>query len=596
MCDMDCGSDGGGDVGVDSDVSEGTDFESGSDIDVESSFEGMDDVTGAEDFEGDVESFDVDIEADSFDMDMEYGDEYYSLEAFDDVEYVDDLSQDIYEVNETTEFESELDDEVSEIDTEMLEVSETSTEDEMMMELSQLDTIEPEMIDAAYLEELECANADNPEFIDGINRLIDEGKINVVDSSEITDEISDEEDDVKVLTREVTEEVLESRERDTEEVLNNYRENLEERGVEQEQIEEFLGQERDKINAEYESLDRGDTSSNIYETPADWDEIAETLLGQETTDVETDLHDNANVADEMVEILEESELEQAESELNENPFDEDIDSTEENDDVITEATEIFGERVENETGIDAEVEETKDETLSELWEEETAEELDEMNTLESTLNEFEETVEDDDESIDEELHANETDEVQEIAINYDEIYEEIQQEALEQGFENVDILTDAERLDSSLEHFEESNWEKLSLEEQKESLSNLAEYVEETIGFENPPQIEYYYNSREGDYGGYNSETNTLQVNEYMLYNSNEAADTIAHELWHAHQRECAENPQTARDYQYQYNFENYITPELDHQAYESQLLEAEARAFAAQFKERLASISGRSR
>ena len=89
--------------------------------------------------------------------------------------------------------------------------------------------------------------------------------------------------------------------------------------------------------------------------------------------------------------------------------------------------------------------------------------------------------------------------------------------------------------------------------------------------------------------------TNTLHINEYMLYNSDEAADTIAHELWHAHQYECAINPQNARDYQYQYNFENYIPPELGQDAYEAQLVEAEARAFAAQFKDRLSMIKGRS-
>lgn len=634
MCNMDCGSDGGFDVGADSDVSEGTDFESGSDVDTESSFEGMDDVMGTEDFEGDVESFDADFETDSFDTDMDYGDEYYSLDDFGDVEDADDFSQEIDEVDDTIGVESEFDDEVSETDTEMLEESETKSEDELMMELSQLDAVEPEMMDAAFLEELE--RTESPEFVNGINCLIDEGKINVVDSSEIADEVSGAEDDVKVLTREVTEEVLESRERDTEEVLNNYRESLEMRGVAEAQIEEFLGQERDKINAEYESLDKGDTSSNIYEIPSDWDGIAETLLGQETTDVETDLHDGVDVADDMEEISEESELEQAESELNENQLDErveeiaeeseplslsdfsdideDIDSEEENDEVTEETAELINESASDEIGIDIDVEETEDEPLIEVREEEnveyenmdtepvaefgedSSETLDEVNALESELDDLEETVEDDDESIDEDLYENRMDEVQEITINYDEIYQEIQQEALEQGFENINILADVERLDSSLENFEESNWENLSVEEQKESLSNLAEYVEETIGFENPPQIEYYNNPREGDYGGYNSVTNTLRVNEYMLYNSGEAADTIAHELWHAHQCECAENPQTARDYQYQYNFENYITPELDHQAYENQLLEAEARAFAAQFKGRLTSISGRSR
>lgn len=39
-----------------------------------------------------------------------------------------------------------------------------------------------------------------------------------------------------------------------------------------------------------------------------------------------------------------------------------------------------------------------------------------------------------------------------------------------------------------------------------------------------------------------------------------------------------------------QYNFENYIRPEMGHELYENQLVEAEARAFAQQFKGRLAS------
>lgn len=79
-----------------------------------------------------------------------------------------------------------------------------------------------------------------------------------------------------------------------------------------------------------------------------------------------------------------------------------------------------------------------------------------------------------------------------------------------------------------------------------------------------------------------------------MLADSEEAADTITHELWHAHQRECANNPRDVRDYQYQFNYENYITPEMGHEAYENQLIEAEARAFARQFKGRIKEMAGR--
>ena len=119
-------------------------------------------------------------------------------------------------------------------------------------------------------------------------------------------------------------------------------------------------------------------------------------------------------------------------------------------------------------------------------------------------------------------------------------------------------------------------------------MNGLAEYVEDVIGFENPPKIVYYNNPVDGDYGGYLADRNMLEVNEHMLYENEEAADTIAHELWHAYQHERAKNPTSTKDYLYQYGFDNYVRPEDDFSAYQDQLVEAEARAFAQQFKDRL--------
>lgn len=275
------------------------------------------------------------------------------------------------------------------------------------------------------------------------------------------------------LTREVTEEIRENREHDIEELLENYRENLRDYGVENEQIENFIEQEREKINTEYESLDRGDDIFEMYQEPTDWKEIANSL----------------------------------------------------------------SERVEEFTEDEKEVSELSSE------------------------------------------------------INYDEIYEDINRETLEQGFENICIEEEPERLNSSLEKFEDSVWSNASLDEKKESMENLADYIRDIIPYDNPPQIEYYYNEDGGDFGAFNAESNTLRVNEYTLEDSKEAADTIAHELWHAYQYERAENPQSPLDYQYQYNFENYIKPEYGIEAYEEQLVEAEARAFAGQFKDKLEGI-----
>jgi acetolactate synthase-1/2/3 large subunit len=58
--------------------------------------------------------------------------------------------------------------------------------------------------------------------------------------------------------------------------------------------------------------------------------------------------------------------------------------------------------------------------------------------------------------------------------------------------------------------------------------------------------------------------TNTLRINENMLYESDEAADTVAHELWHAYQHERAENPHSPKDFHYQAGFDNYIRPSDD--------------------------------
>lgn len=594
MCDMDCGSD----VGIDSDVSEGADFDCDLDVNVESSFEGMDDVPGTEELEGDIESGEGDFKTAILEESVGALDESASLSDFDDMKEFGDMSQEEFNAEDFVE----VDNDTIEINTDLFEEEQLS-EEEIMEELSQLDEVKPEMWDATALEEVREECADNPEFLDGINRLIEEGKIEVVDSSEIADEISGEEDDVKVLTREVTEEVLESRERDTEEVLNNYRESLESRGVAEEQIEEFLVQERDKINAEYESLDRGDTSSNIYDVPSDWDVIADTLMSQETEEVDDELED----------VQEEAVLENESLLLSDLPdIDEKLDSIEETDDLgDDEESDRFENNPEEieDTELPAEYmiempELTTNEELQESTEDIVSEEqIDEMvmvPDMVENLSEANDIISETEETeIPEELYENEQEistELFENAANYEEIYEEIASEALELGYKDIDIEANTDVLEQSLERFEEDTWENLEIYEQREAINELSDYIKDVIGFENPPSIEYYNSDREGEYGGYDPATNTLHINENMLYNSREAADTVAHELWHAHQQECALHPKNPRDYQYQYNFDNYINPEDGFEQYQNQLVEAEARSFAAQFRDRIGNGKGRTR
>ena len=168
--------------------------------------------------------------------------------------------------------------------------------------------------------------------------------------------------------------------------------------------------------------------------------------------------------------------------------------------------------------------------------------------------------------------------------DYDTIYEGLD----EYDFHGIDCFEDTERLDANLENFTTENWENLSLDEQKEQMTDLAQYIIDVTGLKDPPKIEFYDSGIDGDYGGFNRATNTLSINEHMLYQNDEAADTIAHELWHAYQYERASNPSTKLDYMYLENFNDYITPDDDFEGYQSQILESEARAFAQQIKDRL--------
>lgn len=431
---------------------------------------------------------------------------------------------------------------------ELRELRDILTEDFMEDTEANVETeTEPLFInEEIYNEMLE----ENPEEKDNLENLISSGQISFGEDEE---DINDG-NGVKTLTREITPEIIDSRERDTEETLQNYRENLEERGVSSEQIDAFINEQRERIYDEYDSLDQGEATKNIYEMPQNWDEVAQNLNNSE-------LYGN-NI--------------EYEETITEEQMDEDLSYVEGLPEV-----EESEERSEGNLELDNSSEE---ETLGH-------EELDNMPEN-SDLRE-EPFVHDANEGID--ITGDETSEdvegVEDIPeIDYEEIYNQLNQEALNQGFEEINIYEDVERLDSLLNNFETENWESISLPEQKHAIDELAHYVEDVIGFQNTPTIEYYNNPQEGDYGGYNVATNTLSINEYMLYNSEEAADTVAHELWHAHQRECADHPQNVRDYQYQYNFENYIRPEMGHELYENQLVEAEARAFAQQFKGRLAS------
>lgn len=198
--------------------------------------------------------------------------------------------------------------------------------------------------------------------------------------------------------------------------------------------------------------------------------------------------------------------------------------------------------------------------------------------------------------------------VQAVPIDYQAVYEGLE----EYDFDGINYLADCSRLDDCLDSFTDHNWEERSLLDKKDAIESLKGYIQDVVGLNNPPEVVYYVKPDCFDYGGYNDRTNTLQINTYSLDQhaetppgvnvAQEAADTVAHELWHAYQYQCAEHPRSGAegsiDFQRQFGLKNYVRPVHDNtgrcinfEDYQDQLVEAEARAFAEQFKGRLAEI-----
>jgi len=148
-------------------------------------------------------------------------------------------------------------------------------------------------------------------------------------------------------------------------------------------------------------------------------------------------------------------------------------------------------------------------------------------------------------------------------------------------------------MDAVLDNFQEDKWSDLSLEEQKQSMTDLADFVAADTGNENPPEIVFRDDMPDGAYGGYSPDTNTIEINVNMLDDSAESADTISHEMWHAFQEQAAKDPSNPRAQEYQDGFNNYISPEYDFEGYQNQMVEAEARDYAQGFKDRLNNMKG---
>lgn len=163
----------------------------------------------------------------------------------------------------------------------------------------------------------------------------------------------------------------------------------------------------------------------------------------------------------------------------------------------------------------------------------------------------------------------------------------------EDEFDFSDIPMDEEFFKKILDYFKPENWENLDDPDKMAVMKALVNYLSEKLDLPRPPQIRLYH----GPYyqcGYYHPVSNTININVAHLDDSKETLDTIAHETRHAYQHMRAYKLENMMDLLFKINLtpENYVSWEMSPDLYESQLVEADARAFANYVKSKLAGES----
>lgn len=159
----------------------------------------------------------------------------------------------------------------------------------------------------------------------------------------------------------------------------------------------------------------------------------------------------------------------------------------------------------------------------------------------------------------------------------------------EDEFDFSDIPMDEALFKKILDYFKPENWEKLDDPDKMAVMKALVNYLAEKLDIPRPPQIRLYYGPLY-QCGYYNPVSNTININVAHLDDSKETLDTIAHETRHAYQHMRAYKLENMMDLLFKINLtpENYVSWEMSPDLYESQLVEADARAFADYVKSKL--------
>ena len=543
----------------------------------------LDEPTDAFDTETQDEAFSDETEVDTNESVEDEADSTESGEFEDDTSYeeVDEASDGLTEdIDGTEEAETETQDETY---ADSFETAETVDNDDVneMTESSQDEIDNTEEIDNDEIDE------DNNESEDVESEIPSEEKFesageNDTDTTEATEDVADLTEDSGDIAEEETDETS-----DLEDVENSENDSSE---------DETLNEEDSEAS---ETEDTTETVEDETDSSEETDDTAEEETDDETSDLE-DVENSENDGSEDEALNEEDSEDNNEDDITETSEDE-SDSTEETDDATEDdaneetADSDGDESSENENSEDEDINKGSSEDSDE---DDTAEvDEDELNSTEETADTVEDEnsneSEDFDGAEDTETEDNSTESEEDLLAKDNEAENIDNNEASTDDVVNdnndvIDRKIENNELNETLEKFDQENWDSMNIEEQKEAIRELGDAVAKDLELTNKPNIEFYNNEDDNDFGGYSAKNNTIYVNEHNMSDARETADTIAHESRHCWQHERAENPKTEQDREFKENFDDYIRPEDDYQAYRDQPVESDAREYAANICENI--------
>ena len=167
---------------------------------------------------------------------------------------------------------------------------------------------------------------------------------------------------------------------------------------------------------------------------------------------------------------------------------------------------------------------------------------------------------------------------------YDDLLSEIYGRSEEEL--NIDFPISQE-LKDALKEFQLSEWLTENKEEHLDVIEKLVNTLSKELGLEEAPKVLLFFEPS-GNYGVYDYENNTIELNRFHFLNPKDVVNTISHEMRHAYQYMRAEKLETKEDALFKVNLENYIEPKqladgswINFYEYQNQYVEVDARVFA---------------